>query len=238
MRMRTSLALSHLLVLTIIAPSSASALTVVRGTNSSETVWVGMVDVTGDGVSGRGPVACWALGSSSATFSIIGTTSGLDDDYAVHGDASDSGTGNDWMSLIVTNGTAVPGPCGAIGGTWNRLTYNGYFLDLAGDAGNETRMHDGGGSGDTFLSGNDGNDFLQQWSSIGWARGDDDDDTVYGFTGTSADVLYGDDGDDCLWDGNNSWLVFHCGNGSDRYSNLNSGTMTSCETSDASCGGF
>src|SRR5690606_7614176 len=83
-------------------------------------------------------------------------------------------------------------------------------LDLYGGDGNDWIIWDGGGSHDTFVNGGTGHDFLEQSSSIGRAKGNDGNDTLWGLDG-SADSLRGDSGADCLWDANNSFAVFDCG---------------------------
>ena len=162
------------------------------------------------------PLACFdAPGSTNDRYFALGDIAapfGLDDNTVVYGDPT-TGTSNDSMYLIETNGTSVGGYCQNatdFSGTWNRMTYNGYYLDLHGVGGGDT-LQDGGGSGDTYLYGEAGGDLLIQSSSIGSAKGGDDNDFVLGFSSGAGDDLSGGNGIDCLYDTTNTAALFSCG---------------------------
>ncbi len=219
--------------------SSASALTVVRGvSNNSETMWIGMVD--DPNVAGTSRVATLCIdgpGSGNDSFISLGSTA-LNDDYNIHGDSADGGTGSDIMIIVSTDGTNPSGYCGtsgSAGSTWNRLAYGGHILDMFGDGGNDA-MVDGGGSNDTWMHGGGNDDGVHQTSSIGLAAGDAGDDDVFGLSSGSGDWLEGGDDADCLWDSTNTFQHFDCGNdtGDTRYSG-NTGT-SGCINSSACCG--
>lgn len=214
--------------------SGASALTVSRGigTSANDIMYVGMCDPKGDGTHTY--VVCFCFSGS------LGYTPGvtsLQDDYEIHGDSADTSTGADTM-IVVGSNTTLPGNCSNTGAggpvdnaTWSNLAYNGHYLDFYGDGGNDTELYDGGGSHNTWLHGGAGNDFVVQASTVGSARGDDGNDFVEGITGGSSDVLQGGNGDDCLYDSNNSWSTFDCGPGTDTYQSTDTATKTACETS-------
>jgi hypothetical protein len=232
-------------VLATVATSAgqAHALTVERGvSNNSETMWIGMVDMPGDGTSSRVAALCIDGPGASDIWIALGNHNGLGDDYEIHGDSADSGTGNDTIRVVGSDGTNPTGYCGTgsggtAGGTWNRLAYNGRILDLFGDGGADS-LHDGGGSNDTWTSGGAGNDYLPQVSSIGRANGGAGQDTVYGLSSGSGDRLLGGDDADCLWDSTNTFTTFDCGgHTNDTRSSTNSGAgITGCPQQDPCCG--
>lgn len=222
----------------------ASALTSLYATSAStsrDIVWVGMIDAKGDGVLTRVAVACFedTVGSNDRIVLLWTYGSyGLKDDYNIHGDPAGGGTGGDAMYLVAAGYTPT-GYCAASntaifesGTSWTALNYNGHYLDLYGDGGNETLVYDGGGSNNTYLSGGDGDDVVWQASSIGAARGDGGADIVWGLTGGNGDQLTGGAGDyDCLWDDNNSFTTYDCGGqANDAHDDNNTG-FSNCPTS-------
>lgn len=142
--MRTWLMVAFVSALLSATAGSAKALTTLRGAgNDDENIYVAMVDVTGDGTHNKVPVVCFdSTNNTHDTYYIIGTTSGLDDDYQIHGDSTDGGTGSDSLQI----GWTSSGYCGSItdtGGSAN-LAYNSWYLDLYGDGGNDRYLSDGG----------------------------------------------------------------------------------------------
>ncbi|MBZ0120408.1 MAG: hypothetical protein K8H88_25680 [Sandaracinaceae bacterium] len=223
--------------------SPAAALTQRYDDSSSqnELIYVGMVDVVGDGL-GRVPVACYDGPLSNDFYYVLGNTSGLSDDYEIHGDSSTAGTGVDTMILIGTNGYTPPSSdyCASGSwrtGSWNVLSYNGFYLDLYGDGGNDWELDSGTASGlATYLMGGAGNDYLELNGSGGAAYGEAGADTIYALSGSgSGETLNGGSGSDCLWDASNSFSSFDCGADTDTRNNGNTGT-SNCESSDPCCG--
>jgi len=222
------------------------------GATVRDVVWIGMVDIKGAPAE-RIALACYDSAVNSFDhIKVLGTASGLNDDWQIHGDPSAAGTGGDALYVVASDGTTPSGYCSNLTtfetGSWNRLVYSGRYLDLYGDGGNETLMMDGGGANNTWLNGDAGDDFLQQSSSIGYAKGGDGADNIWGLTGGNGDSLSGDAGNDCLWDDNNnttSFLFFDCGAGSGdvcAWGNRATGTTckagSNCETPSVYCGFF
>jgi len=173
---------------------------------------------------------------SDAQWTNLGTGSGLSDNWLIHGDSSATGAG--WDVVKVLRGTTtITGDCAPTSGSWGALTFNAFYLDVYGDDGNDDASA-GGGSNSSWAFGGAGNDYARQFSSISLAKGGDGNDTVFG-NGGSGDGLYGEAGNDCLWDDNNTWVAYDCGSGSDSYMYGNTGAgKVSCESSSGTCCGF
>lgn len=191
----------------------------------NDNVWIGMINHDGGGSK---PWVCWDGGAShSAKWQLLGNTYGLDGSYILHGDVG--GAGADVMT-VVRSSTAVSGDCA---GTFTALTYNGSYLDLEGDSGNDTLY---GGAGVTDTYGEAGNDYLYGFSSAAYSFGGAGNDNLFGEAGIY-DVLYGEAGSDCLRDASNGWVTFDCGADSDLYwSGDSSSGKVSCETPTDCCG--
>lgn len=200
---------------------SARALSVQRGTSSSDTIYVGMVNHDGS-------TKAWAcIDSAGGTDSwvSIGTASGLNDDWAIYGDNT-SGTGVADTMTVIRGSTTIGGYCAPNTGTWGALAYNGHYLDMYGDNGADLMK---GGTGDGFVRGNADNDDVYHYSSLGDARGEGGTDDVFGASGVGED-LYGGDGDDCLDDFNDLNSVENCeASANDWYYTSNMG-VSNCET--------
>jgi Ca2+-binding RTX toxin-like protein len=91
------------------------------------------------------------------------------------------------------------------------VIHGGRFLDLAGLGGDDFIR---GGDGDTWLFGDDGNDRLIFYSSIGQLHGQAGDDKLHSL-GISAtgESLFGGPGNDCFQDANDQSATFDGGDG-------------------------
>lgn len=210
----------------VLLPAQAFAYTDIYGYNDNGHLYVGMVDHDGTKkawLCDDGP------GGGDATWTSLGTTSGLTGDYQIHGDASTEGTGHDILEVLRSDRT-ITGDCAARAGVWSALAYNAHWCDLWGDGGNDWI---GTGSGDTIGVGYTGADTLYNYGTQ-YVDGGSGNDYVFGWAGSSDD-LRGSVGDDCLQDGNNTWSNYNCGDGSDQYYTGDTGAKTSCESSTASC---
>ena len=207
--------------------------------NTADKIYIGMVDRPGDGTTNRVATVCVdSTNASDDEFFPLGTASGLSQDWRIHGDVSASLGLADVIYMIKSNGTNPSGFCGtggSAGGTWNVLAYNGFYLDLYGEGGSDTEISDAGGSGDTFMFGGAGGDYMVQRSSLGKADGEDGNDTIMGWSSGGGDSLWGRAGNDCLSDSNNSFTTFDCGEhtgDNDTYDSSNTGVNPNCETAD------
>ncbi|MCZ7684188.1 MAG: hypothetical protein M5U28_37595 [Sandaracinaceae bacterium] len=222
----------------VVGVNAARAETAVYAWNdAAHTVYVGMVD-HGAGTDPR-PWACWDGPSpNDELWALLGTTSGLDDNYAVHADHPTSGNYYNDTIFVIRSSTSVVGDCAADAGSWTALDFNMKYLDVYGDGENDIVAN---GSGDSIASGGDGIDTLGNYSCVGAANahGNAGGDFVYGYAG-NCDDLFGDAGDDCLDDRNNLWSQYNCGTHSsgDQYQqdDDDSATPSNCETAVASCG--
>lgn len=224
-------------VIMMVAATAKAETAVYAWNDAAHTVYVGMVD-HGPGTSAK-PWACWdGPSANDALWALLGTTSGLDDDYAVHANHPTSGNYYNDTIFVIRSSTAVAGDCAPDAGNWTALTFNGRYLDVYGDGGNDVVAN---GSGDSIASGGDGNDSVGNYSCVGAAsaHGNAGNDDVWGYAG-NCDDLFGEAGDDCLDDTNNTWSTYNCGghtNGDEFQQNDDdSATPTGCETPVESCG--
>jgi hypothetical protein len=162
--------------------------------------------------------------TSACAFSTLGTSSGLTNNFEIIG-------GGDMDFLIVAGGLGTRfDVCGT---SVTSLSYNGHFLDVNGNGGNDFVFP---GTGDSFGLGGEGNDTLQQFSPIGQLVGGNGDDRVFGTSGVTTDRLFGQGGDDCLDDPGNAHSTFDCGtqNFHDFFVSPASGAL-SCEVVVSGC---
>lgn len=190
------LAVAHSLV----ATNSALALTIVSSPFGSSSVTVKI------GANGQAPVqvVVWKRnwdGACQAT--AIGTSQALYDDYHVVG-----GPGNDSMEILGNVGSVSFCNYWLIG-----LTYGGRYLDLYGGDGDD-RLSCGRAVGDSWLFGENGNDFLFSIAAGNLYGGAGVDQIIAGSTTFTSEVLSGAAGNDCLDDRNVSAAVIDCGSGS------------------------
>jgi hypothetical protein len=180
------------------------------------------------GSCGNAPcqVVVWHPQNGACQFTIIGNGTGLTDDIQVHG-----GGGVDALHII-SGQTTCPG--------WNLgpLSYNGHYLDLYGDGGDDEVLNSQG-TGDTHLHGGDGNDLLDVLFLTGSLFGEGGDDKLYSHGTFSNEVFFGGAGNDCIQDNSGAAAVIDCGSGSDKIVRTASGVVpanVNCESiSNNSC---
>jgi Ca2+-binding RTX toxin-like protein len=170
-------------------------------------------------ISGNMYVTWKRISDSSCLFQFIGGAAGLNTDYNVHG-----GGGNDNMQIVAIANQNV---CGF---TLEPLAYNGHYVDLFGEGGNDTVFNPG--NNETWISGGPGKDLVFGSTFGGRIAGDDDEDLVLG--GVDDNILVGGEGPDCLSVSHNLAATYDCGNGADRRTSTPSNVI-SCESLVPSC---
>jgi hypothetical protein len=150
------------------------------------------------GNSGGIPTIAWSRNSDgTCDFTTdIGDIAGLVDDFQVHGSSSAD-------SLHIAAGDQMF--CGILIGA---LAYDGHFLDLVGQLGNDQLISFNGG--DTWIYGNGGDDTVVSFNPGGYAEGNDGHDIVFNLSAGSSNTLLGGPGDDCLHDQNGAAMFFNC----------------------------
>lgn len=185
------------------------------------------------GVGSR-PTLCWA--ESNGTEHIVtlrsdGAAGPMNRDINVYAEG-----GNDTVEFVAANNTYPPAACdcGTLG-FWNKVIYDGYYLDIHAGAGADI-INGARDSGDTWCYGDAGDDQLYSWSTIGDLYGGADSDALVVAASGSTISLYGEGGNDCLQAGS-TYSTLDCGSGLDSRYNGNS-SYTSCEFVEYTCCGF
>jgi hypothetical protein len=155
----------------------------------------------------------------------LGVNGSLTDDVLVIGSR-----GQDNMQVQMNR---FAGPADALCATafTGEFSYNGHFIDLAGNDESDSMMT---GNGDTWLFGDRGRDTLYGYTPVGRLLGGPDGDFVFGHNSIATDWLEGGDGDDLVCDGGNNFF-FSCGGGTDQYAG---GSHPSCESLHPTCKGI
>ncbi len=187
-----------------LVPGSAGAQVSITSPFSADgAVWVWI----GSDAANNRPLACYAHAGSTERpvkryfYSQVERTS-LGSDVEVHG------SNNDDQLLVVVAPTLTP--CGLM----RTLNQNGYVLSGLGGAGNDSLR--GGVSVGTVLCGQDGNDIVDITADFGVASGGTGDDFVTAMSPLATrEALFGEAGDDCLYDANLSSSVLSGGTGRD-----------------------
>lgn len=185
---------------------------------------------------GSRPWVCYdGPSAGDAQWVLLGTTTGLDDDYVIHGDAN-GGTGhNDTINagpLFATSASDCQPDGGP--GSWSALAYNGHFLDVEGDGGDDRIT---GFAGDTISYGEAGEDYIEVYTCVAGTHGDGgaDGDELVGIAGSCENYLAGA-GSDCIDDINNSHSLYSCGADTDSYQEDDSPNFFGdCENFVSSC---
>jgi hypothetical protein len=126
----------------------------------------------------------WASGSSCHSPISLGGSAGFSDDFI-----ADGLDGDDFLYIV--EGSMV-----AFCGMWLQPpNYNGHFFDLRGYYGNDELIT---GSGDTWLEGEGGDDWMRSDNPLGHMTGWIGNDTLIVFGSGSGGVFRGGPGDDCL----------------------------------------
>jgi Ca2+-binding RTX toxin-like protein len=167
---------------------------------------------------GTAQVAVWQrLSDGACAFTTIGNSAGLWDNYLIAGSS-----GPDYMWVHVGNDSRT-----LCSFSMKGLVYNGHILDLAGGGGNDTLISS---NGDTWISGEEGNDGMI-FSGFGVLSGGNGNDSVSAMsTVFTGETLLGGSGNDCLEDANAAAKVFNCGAGTDTMSTVHGVPMSiECE---------
>jgi hypothetical protein len=192
------------LALSGLVPASASAAVSIVSPYTEETavwVWIGS-----DAANNR-PLACYApasgLGRSiKRYFFAASAQTALSTDVDVYG------SGNDDLVVVVVAPTVTP--CGLM----RAVNQNGYGLAALGGAGNDALR--GGVSLGTVLCGQSGNDIVDITADFGIASGGSGDDFVTAISPLATrEALFGESGNDCLYDANLSASILSGGSGRD-----------------------
>jgi Ca2+-binding RTX toxin-like protein len=199
--------------------------------STANCVFIGMA-VWG-GQSSR-PTLCWAESNGTEHMVALRSDSGngpMNQDVLVYALG-----GNDTVEFAPSNSVWPPTSCDCNSeGTWNKLIYDGHFLDvLMGDGAD--LVNGPRDSGDSYCYGDGGDDQLYSWSSIGRLYGGSGADALVMAASGSTIQLWGNDGNDCLQAGD-SYQTLDCGSGTDaRYSGNTS--HNNCEQVEYQCCGF
>ena len=216
-----------LFTLSLSAASPAFATFTISGGSGSDQIIAGMFKHGTDTLA-----KAWVCvdDGSTGTFYSVGDSLGLTSSGTVYGAG-----GNDTMWIVSSKSELGPTHCQVSGRSWTELLYHGNFVDLVGDAGNDT-LDDGGGAHDTYLFGLADNDIIAQRSSIGDAIGGDGGDLLYGWITGTGDNLNGNAGDDCLWFSDSTFTYGDCGSGGESAGDkCNLTTPTNCEHLTTTC---
>ena len=160
--------------------------------------------------------------TGECSFYHIGTASGLDNNYNIVGGGS-----GDFM-VVVGGYTTSVNICGV---NITSLLFNGHSCDVYGFGGADFIAT---GAGLSFGFGGEGDDIMLAFSGAGFLTGQNGNDRIFGSSAVTNDMIFGEEGNDCLTDPGNAHRFFDCGNGSDRFVSPASGA-NSCETPVTSC---
>lgn len=201
---RTLLFAMALAVTAATGTGHAAAFTLVVGTNSADSVWVGIttrpsgasctnVPDGGSCPSGVQNYVCRRASSSpgaTAQWYYIGSAfGGLWVGYKLQ-----ASYGDDYMRVWMGVGNLAAGDTCRGSTSWNSPTYNGNYLDLAGNEGDDFLL---GGDVDTWLWGDADDDTLYGFTAGGQVRGHGGNDNLYGFASSMGYV--GDGENDCVY---------------------------------------
>ncbi len=182
--------------------AAAAETSFVAGTGGQDRIYIGITDPP-SGVSCENKVSGGTCPSGinnfvcrrplnnpqgTAQWYYIGSgVAGLADDWRIRG-----GTDDDYM-VILRSGLNLPSNDTCDGDTaWNAPTYNGHYIDLDGEGGEDELW---GGSTDTWLYGGGGNDYLRAYAAYGEMQGGADDNRLISLVHSMSFV--GGTGADC-----------------------------------------
>jgi Ca2+-binding RTX toxin-like protein len=149
---------------------------------------------------------------------VIGNAGGLTDDWRVTG-------GSNTDNVVIVEGSFTTLSCG--GTSLSPLKYNGRILDVVLGAGNDNTF---AGSGDTWIFGEAGSDFIESSNPAAALVGGEGNDNLIALGPGFYQQLWGEGGSDCLQDENEGWAVFSCGGGfSDKYVSTHGAPNSDCE---------
>jgi Ca2+-binding RTX toxin-like protein len=179
---RVLIAVNVVVILAAASSGRAAAATTVNdpwGDEASEA-WV-----NADPGDGNSHWISWKkISTGECAFTSLGDSSGFSDDFNVQGNG-----GNDKIRITTFNGTF----CGFSMTTPN---YNGHFMDLFGQDGNDYMT---AGTGDTFLHGANGSDALYTQRGSAFVTGGSGEDAIwFAASGSASGTVQGDDDNDCI----------------------------------------
>ena len=149
--------------------------------------------------------------------------------------------GADYGGFVPTDDWTAPTncDCGLGAGAWDKLLYNGFFMDVYGQDGNDIiEIVAAGGTGDSIAWCGAGDDYAYNDSTVGDCIGEDGNDhLVSTATSGASDGLGGDAGNDCLWDQSGMKAYCDCSEGApDNDWRHSSHTCSNCESTTECCG--
>jgi Ca2+-binding RTX toxin-like protein len=192
------------LALAGLAPASARAavsITTPFGADSAVWVWIGS-----DAANTR-PLACYARAGDTER-SVKRYFYGQVERTSLSGDVDVHGSNNDDQLIVVVAPTLTP--CGLM----FTLNQNGHVLGALGGDGNDSLR--GGVAVGTVLCGENGNDIVDITADFGVASGGRGDDFVTAVSPLATrEALFGESGNDCLYDASLTTSVLSGGTGRD-----------------------
>jgi Ca2+-binding RTX toxin-like protein len=194
---RTTLSVCALACSLIAFPQLASALDVHNPHGATTTrAWIGYVAPWGQYIAWQNTT------TGACSWHNLGPAGGLSDNTRVFGDAA--------VDLIHVASSTVS----FCGYTFSPLVYNGHYLDIYGNGGNDFLSS---GTGDTWIYGQGGDDWIWFSNPNGRLYGGTGNDQVMSDGTGGAESLYGESGNDCLRDANRVYNRVDCGSGYDAH---------------------
>lgn len=218
------LAISYLLAMPSVV--EAADFTLDSGSNCAViglAVWGGV---------GMRPTMCWR--TSAGVETLVALRSDNSSGAMNQGVKILGGGGNDTIWMVPFNAYNPPTNCDCGVTGWYKMDYNGWWLDIYGEAGADL-LEGAVDSGDTWVFGGTGNDICYNYSTVGAVNGNGDHDDLVSDTTGGSDELYGETGNDCLWDTSGTFSACNCGGQTPDYRHQNH-TCTSCSATIDCCG--
>jgi hypothetical protein len=212
-------------------PGSASAVSLQPSTTGADTIYIGMMDVPGDGVVGDVPVAC--RNDIVTRLRSDTNTGGLNRDVVI-----DAQAGNDYIRFVRTANYAPPTSADCGDTTWQPITvFNGWQLDFDGARGNDIMEGSTGSTAMTLYADGtgallDSYNYEYHYSSIGRLLGANySADQLLSYSSGGLEHLSGGSGSDCLHDETNPFAELDCGTGTDSsdYTSVQDADYVGCE---------
>jgi hypothetical protein len=148
----------------------------------------------------------WCAAPNRVVTQQIGNASGLFESFQING-----ANANDDITILAST---TSDSCAA--GLSREPVYGNQFIDLAGSGGADIiTIAATATNADSFAFGGNANDLITSFSPISQLFGGSQNDVIMSMSFSSSDSLFGEDGDDCLYDRNKSYQTLNCGAGND-----------------------
>jgi Ca2+-binding RTX toxin-like protein len=148
----------------------------------------------------------WCAAPSRVVTQQIGNASGLFESFQING-----ANANDDITILASS---AGDSCAS--GLSQAPVYGSHFIDIAGSGGADIMtIGPTASNADSFAFGGNANDLITSFSPISQLFGGSQNDVVKSMSFSSSDSLFGEDGDDCLYDRNKSYQTLNCGAGND-----------------------